>query len=168
MSWADYQPPTAEIPLRIDPETQQPVMGRVRGLNVDDLAILIGNHLEPISKALALYTASKKDVYTASNLHAFVIQTASEFPGLIAEVISLAADEPSLKGKKIAMGVQIAALNEIFKLTLEELGGLGNLSLVVANLAKGVLSEYPSLRGPVANRTQSTDSIGGAEKTSPS
>lgn len=160
MSWADYQPPTAEVPLGGG------ATGKVRGLNVDDLSVLITNHLEPISKAVALYAKSKKDVYTTANLHAFVISTASEFPGLISEVISLAADEPALKDKKIAMGVQIAALNEILKLTLEELGGLGNLSLVVANLAKGVLREYPNLRGPApASETPSPDSIGDAGKT---
>lgn len=160
MSWADYQPPTADVPLG------NGVTGTVRGLNVDDLSVLLTNHLEPISKAVALYAQSKKDIYTKANLHAFVISTASEFPGLISEVISLAADEPALKGKKIAMGVQIAALNEIVRLTLEELGGLGNLSLVVANLAKGVLSEYPNLRRPAQpNEAPSPISIGGAEKT---
>lgn len=159
MSWADYQPPTAEVPLGSG------ATGRVRGLNVDDLSSLITNHLEAISKAVALYAASKRDVYTSANLHAFVIQTASQFPGLVSEVISLAADEPSLKGKKIALGVQIAALNEIAKLTLEELGGLGNLSLVLANLAKGALSEYPTLREPAKTTERSPDSIGGAERT---
>lgn len=159
MSWADYQPPTAEVPLGGG------ATGRVRGLNVDDLAVLVTNHLPAISKAVALYAASKKDVYSTANLHAFVIQTASQFPGLVSEVISLAADEPSVAKKKIALGVQVAALNEIAKLTLEELGGLGNLSLVLANLAKGALSEYPSLREP-ANMTEwSPGSIGGAGKT---
>lgn len=160
MSWADYQPPTATVPLGGD------ATGQVRGLNVDDLSILITNHLPAISKALALYAASKKDVYSTANLQAFIIQTVSQFPGLVSEVISLAADEASLKGKKIALGVQIAAMNEIAKLTLEELGGLGNLSLVLANLAKGALSEYPSLREPAMTITErSADSIGGAEKT---
>lgn len=159
MSWADYQPPTAEVPLGGGKT------GRVRGLNVDDLSTLITNHLEQISKAVALYTASKKDVYTKANLHAFVIQTASQFPGLVSEVISLAADEPSLNGKKIALGVQLAALNEIARLTLEEIGGLGNLSLVLGNLAKGALSEYPNLREPATSTAQSPNSIGGAEKT---
>lgn len=158
MSWTDYTSPTAEIPLG------QGKTGTVRGLNVDDIAILLTNHLEPISKAVALYAASKKDVFSTKNLHSFVIATASEFPTLIAEVISLAADEPSLKDKKIAMGVQIAALNEIIRLTLEELGGLGNLSLVVANLAKGVLREYPTLR-PAEKGAPSLNSIGESAKT---
>jgi hypothetical protein len=159
MSWADYQPPTAEVPLGGGAK------GRVRGLNVDDLSSLVTNHLESISKAVALYAASKKDVYSTKNLHAFIIQTASQFPGLVSEVISLAADEPSLKGKKIALGVQIAALNEIARLTLEELGGLGNLSLVLVNLAKGALSEYPNLRAPATTTKRSPASIGDAEKT---
>lgn len=160
MSWADYQPPTAEVPLGGG------ATGTVRGLNVDDLSILIANHLEPISHAVALYAKSQKDVYSKANLHAFVISTASQFPGLISEVISLAADEPALKTRKIAMGVQIAALNEIVRLTLEELGGLGNLSLVLANLAKGVLREYPNLRGPaIESGTSSGTSIGESERT---
>lgn len=160
MSWADYQPPTAEVPLGGGAK------GRVRGLNVDDLSTLLSTHLEPIAQATALYAASKKDVYTTANLHAFVISVARQFPTLVSEVISLAADEPSLREKKIAMGVQIAAMNEIVRLTLEELGGLGNLSLVVANLAKGALSEYP-MRGPAqGSETTSPASIGDAGKTS--
>lgn len=159
MSWADYQPPSAEVPLGGGAK------GRVRGLNVDDLSALVTNHLEPISHAVALYAKSKKDVYSKANLHAFVISCASQFPGLVSEVISLAADEPSLREKKIALSVQIAALNEIVRLTIEELGGLGNLSLVLGNLAKGVL-ENQALREPAtAAGTSSPDSIGGAEKT---
>lgn len=159
MSWTDYKAPTAEIPLG------NGATGAVRGLNADDLAILITNHLEPISKAVALYAAQKRDQFSTANLHAFVIQTASEFPGLVSEVISLAADEPSIRGKKIALGVQIAALNEIVKLTLVELGGLGNLTLVLANLAKGALSGY-QVPGPVGeSATTSQGSIGESAKT---
>lgn len=158
MSWTDYQPPRAEIPLGGGKT------GSVRGLNSDDLAILVTNHLEAISKAVALYAASKRDVYSTKNLHSFVISVATEFPGLLMEVISLGADEPSLKEKKVALGVQIPALQEIIRLTLEELGGLGNLSLVLGNLAKGVLSEYPNLRGP-AQETTSQSSIGESAKT---
>lgn len=156
MSWTDYEAPSVEIPLGNDKT------GKVRGLNVDDLAILITNHLQPISEALALYSASRKDIYSSRNLHSFVISTASQFPVLISEVISLAADEPSLRGKKLAMGVQVAALDAILKLTLDEVGGLGNLSLVLANLAKGVLSEYPQMAAPEpANETPSPNGIGG-------
>lgn len=160
MSWADYQPPTAEVPLG------NGATGTVRGLNVDDLSALITNHLEPISEAVALYAKSKKDVYTQANLHSFVVSTAKQFPGLVSEVISLAADEPSLKGKKIGLGVQMSAIDSILKLTLEEMGGLGNLSLVLASLAKGVLSGLPG-REPAENETPSQTSIGDAAKTSP-
>lgn len=159
MSWTDYKAPTAQIPLG------NGTTGEVRGLNADDLAVLITNHLEPISKAVALYAAQKRDQFSTANLHAFVIQTASEFPGLVSEVISLAADEPAVREKKIALGVQIAALNEILKLTLEEVGGLGNLTLVLANLAKGALSGY-QVPGPANQGAEaSQDGIGGSEKT---
>lgn len=159
MSWADYRPPTAEIPLGGG------MTGTVRGLNMDDLSVLISNHLEPIAEATALYAKSKKDVYTSKNLHAFAISVAKEFPGLVSEVISLGADEPSLKSRPIAFGVQMSALNEIIRLTLDEMGGLGNLSLVIANLAKGVLGEYPTMRGPAQSETPSPASIGAVEKT---
>ena len=160
MSWTDYAAPTADIPLGGD------ATGRVRGLNLDDISILVTDHLPAITKAVTLYAASKGDVYTKTNIHAFVIQVASEFPTLLSEVISLAADEPALKGRKIAMGVQIAALTEIVRLTLEELGGLGNLSLVVANLAKGVLSGQEVMRTPATEvRTSSLGSFGVSEKT---
>jgi len=159
MSWTDYKAPTAEIPLGGG------ATGEVRGLNADDLSILLTNHLEAISKAVALYAAQKRSQFSNANLHAFVIETAREFPALISEVISLAADEPTIKDKKIALGVQLSALSEIVRLTLDEVGGLGNLMLVLANLANGALSEYP-MPGPAQERkTTSRDSIGESEKT---
>lgn len=164
MSWADYKPPSAEVTIGIDPATNEPIIGIVRGLNLDDLSYLISNHLEPISQAVELYAKSKQNVYSTKNLHGFVISCASQFPGLVSEVISRAADEPSLREKKLAMSVQLAALNEIVRLTVEELGGLGNLSLVLGNLAKGVL-ENKALREPANEAgTTSPDSIGAAGK----
>ena len=160
MSWTDYKAPTAEIPLG------NGKTGEVRGLNADDLAVLITNHLEPISKAVKLYADSRKDVFTNKTMQQFIIQSASSFPQLVSEVISIAADEPTLKSKKIALGVQVAALNEIVRLTLEEVGGLGNLSLVLASLAKGVLqAAEPAGDKTAPTATPSPSSIGASEKT---
>lgn len=158
MSWADYQPPSIEVPLG------NGAVGTVRGLNVDDLSALIATHLDTLSEAVALYARSKADVYSQRNLHAFVIAVAKEFPSLISEVISLAADEPTLKGKKLGLGLQVAALDAIVKLTVEEAGGLGNLSLVLGNLAKGALSGMES-KGLAQTETPLPISIGDAEKT---
>ena len=157
MSWTDYRAPTAEIPLGGGNT------GTVRGLNLDDLSTLVSNHLDPIVRAVELYTASQKDVFTKANLHAFVIQLVKEFPALVNEVVALAAEEPTLAHKKIAMGVQIAALDAIVRLTLEEVSGLGNLSLVLANLVKGALGEGPMAE--TLSEIASPVSIGESEKT---
>lgn len=162
MSWTDYEAPTAEIPLGNNKT------GKVRGLNVDDLSILVTHHLQPISQAVALYAQSRQEVFTKASLHGFIVKVAADFPGLLSEVISLAADEPTLKGKKLAMGVQIAAMNEIARLTLEEVGGLGNLSLVLGNLVKGALGggNLPVTPANGAqSETMSPASIGASEKT---
>jgi hypothetical protein len=70
----------------------------------------------------------------------------------------MCADEPSLKGKKMGLGIQISALSAIVKLTLEEAGGLGNLSATLAALVKGALQNASEqLQKPI----QSRGSIGG-------
>ncbi len=162
MSWAEYEPPTTRVPL------SNKQSGIVRGLNLDDMTILVTNHLEPISRAVALYAQSKNDVYSQDHLFQFITLVVQQFPGLVTEIIALAADEPSLRDKKIAAGDQIAALDAIGRLTLEGAGGLGNLSATLLNLAKGALSEYPtmreSLQGMMPAEQKSRSSIGGVGK----
>lgn len=119
---------TAEIPLPGDNPSIH-----VRGLGLEDFSVLITDHLAMITEAAERWAAMRKDVYAKANLQGFILVLARDFPGLMSEVISLAADEPELRGFKLPIGPQMAALTEIARLTLVDAGGLGNLFAVLGS-----------------------------------
>lgn len=131
---SEYQTPRIDVPL----DTSGTVVS-VRGLNLDDLALLLQDHLEPISKAMEMYQRSKNDIFSNSNFQGFVLGILKDFPGLVSEVISIAADEPEARKVKLPLGFQTSAISAVMKLTLEEAGGLGNLFASLAALARGAL-----------------------------
>lgn len=99
----------------------------VRGLNLDDFAALLPNHFEAVSKIAALYAEHKQSVFSSKAIGDFIMSSAVTFPGLVSEVISIAADEPEARDVKLGTSLQITVLTAIVKLTVEEAGGLGNL-----------------------------------------
>lgn len=148
---SEYQTPRIEVPLGQDKVVL------LRGLNLDDFALLLQDHLEPISKAVELYQQSKQDIYTSKNMQGFILAIVKDFPGLVSEVISIAADEPEAKRVKLGLGFQTSAIAAISKLTLEEAGGLGNLFASLAALARGVLQNASEMS---QMQTRSRGSIG--------
>lgn len=105
----------------------------VRGLGLEDFSVLITDHLALITEAAERWAAMRKDVYAKANLQGFILVLARDFPGLVSEVISLAADEPELRDFKMPIGPQMAAMTEIARLTLVDAGGLGNLFAVLGS-----------------------------------
>lgn len=103
----------------------------VRGLTLDDLTFLVQQHLDPIVRAVKMYQESREDILRTGNLQGFVLALARDFPALAAEVISAASDslddETRNVAAKLPISVQIVALTEITRLTVEDAGGLGNL-----------------------------------------
>jgi hypothetical protein len=127
----DYVIPRSRIDLpgaKVDGE--KPFF-EVRGITLDDMTFLINQHLGPITKAVKLYQESREDVLKTGNLQGFVMTLARDFPDLAAEVISAASDSLDDETRKIAktlpISVQIMALSEITRLSLEDAGGLKNL-----------------------------------------
>lgn len=146
----------SEVPL---PGDNPPI--QVRGLGLEDFSVLITDHLALITEAAERWAAMRKDVYAKANLQGFILVLARDFPGLISEVISLAADEPELKGFKLPIGPQMAAMTEIARLTLVDAGGLGNLFAVLGSALRdaGGDSLVESLK-----QQMSQNSIGGFAK----
>ncbi len=147
---SDYQTARTAVPLN-----GKDVM--LRGLNLDDFAVLLQTHLEPITKVVEDYQRHKDSVFTQSNLQSFLLGAAQQFPGLVSEVISIAADEPEARSVKLPVGFQMSAISAISKLTLEEAGGLGNLFASLAALGKGVLQNASEMS---QKQTRSRGSIG--------
>lgn len=155
-----FKPITSSIPL---PGDNPPIT--VRGLGLEDFGLLIENHLAAVTEAAERYAAMKKDIYAKQNLQGFMLVLAREFPSLAAEVISVAADEPELRGFKLPIGPQMAALAEITRLTLMDAGGLGNLLAILGTTLQSVGGDslVESLKPML-----SPGSIGGSAKSATS
>jgi len=127
MQLKDYEIERAKVPL----PGKKGEHFEVRGLCADDLTFLITLHHGPITKALAQYQQARGDVMTKKNLTGFVLTLAQDFPDLVAEVISAASDSLDDATRKVArrlpITTQIVALNEILKLTMQEVDGIKNL-----------------------------------------
>lgn len=133
MALMDHKTTRIEIPLS-DKNSFQ-----VRGLDIDDMTHILANYLPAVSKAAELYKQHQESAFSNANFVNLCGVLATDFPGLTMEVISIAADEPEAKNVKIGLGPQIAALQAIFKLTIEDAGNVGNLFATAAAAAKGVL-----------------------------
>jgi hypothetical protein len=155
----DFKVPTADIPLNKE------ISITVRGLGLDDLSCLVATHLDSISKAAELYNRSKEDIFATANMQGFILTLAKDFPGLVSEVISIAADEPDAKDVKLPFPIQLRALTEISRLTLEDAGGMGNLFATLGSLWKGARDGAGLSR---LTETLSRNSTGESAKMSPS
>jgi hypothetical protein len=127
----DYVIPRSRITLPGKAVDGEKPFFEVRGITLDDMTFLIGQHLGPITRALKLYQESREDIMAKGNLQGFVMTLARDFPDLGAEVISAASDSLDDETRKVAkqlpIATQVHALSEIVRLSLEDAGGLGNL-----------------------------------------
>lgn len=139
-AWTDYKIPTTDI------DTGDGEKRPVRGLSLDDMSVLIGNHLDPMMEITALYVQSQKDVLAATNMTDLVMLALRSFPDFVSEVISIVTDTPELRGKRLPAALQMTILSASIKLTVEDAGGLGNLSAMLQN----------AVRAAVANRGEAS------------
>lgn len=136
-----HKAPRIEVPLIGDNTVS------VRGLNLDDFMTIMPQHVEGLSKIAELYAKHKEAVFSSKATTDFLIAVAKDFPGIVMEVISAAADEPEAHKVKLGTGLQLAVLTAIMKLTVEEAGGLGNLFARLRDLGANVLAAQAELRG---------------------
>lgn len=129
-AWTDYKAPTVMIEGG----------GPVRGLSLDDISALIVNHLDTMMQVTTLYIQSQKDITASGNMTDLFLLAAREFPEFVSEVISIVTDTPSLREKRLPVGVQIKIIQATVKLTAEDVGGLGNLSAILQNGVKSAVA----------------------------
>lgn len=158
MTWTDYKVPTVMI------DTGDGQQRPVRGLSLDDMSMLIVNHLDTMMEITTLYIQSQKDVLAVTNMTDLVMVAVRSFPDFVSEVISTVTDTPELRTVKLPAGLQIKIIQATLKLTIEDVGGLGNLSATLQDAVKAAVAG----RGEVSQKLQailSPSSTSGAEKT---
>lgn len=161
MSLSDFQVDT--VPIIRKGQT----LFTVRGLNIEDLTSLTVKNLPAIQEAFKLYNDSKIEVFTQTALNKLILSLTVQLPGLVAEVISQAADEPEAadKARKLPMPLQVLALTEIVNLTFEEVGDLKNLFATLASKVKAVDPDALAAGKSLLTDQLSKGSIGAADET---
>lgn len=158
MTWTDYKVPTIDI------DTGDGKLRPIRGLALEDFSILVSAHLDDMMEIATLYVQSQKDVLAGTNMTDIVMLVSRQFPKVISEVISMVTDTPELKELRLPVGLQIKIIQTSIKLTLEDAGGLGNLTATFQSVVDAAVEG----RGEVSRKLQDTlsqSSIGGAAKT---
>lgn len=97
----------------------------VRGLSLDDVTVLMREHLSDLDQIFELYASTTSQEVLVGETARYAIKLVQEAPGLVANVIALASDEPHQadRARTLSIPVQVDALEKIFLLTFEEAGG---------------------------------------------
>lgn len=131
MTRARYVAPTISIPLGGE---NQPLP--VRGLGLQEIAILIREHMPDLEGIVEMVMATED--WRDLNLGPLAGSLVSQAPGLAANIIALSAGEPDFAADVMTMpiGVQAKLLNAISQLTFEDVGGIKNGLGVIMGLLK--------------------------------
>lgn len=159
MSLKDYSPPRKDI-------AAGSVTLSVRGLNLDDVALLMGAHAEKMIGSFFAFEKMAKDSPTADALMAKSIMTlVFEAPAVAADIIALACDEPDSapEARKLPFPAQVTALTEVGRLTFEASGGLGNFLAALKGIGAGLGIQMPD---PMERLRPSVPPISGDGKPS--
>lgn len=117
MALSDYQPLTETVQLRGTSVT-------VRGINLEDVSVLINEHFSDADKIFSLYDEASGSGQ-ADIAAAVIVRLIQQAPSLAAHLISLASDEPENRehARKLSLIHQVELLKTIANLTFEEAGG---------------------------------------------
>lgn len=133
MALADYTPPRLAVPFKGGEFS-------VRGLALDDLALLMRNHYSDINALVDVFAKDTTEEQPVAAITKHAVALIKEAPGLVANLIAIACDEPDAvdNARKLMMPVQVRAIETIAKLTFEEAGGPKKFMESLANLLRGM------------------------------
>lgn len=139
MSIHDYKPATAEVEFKGGTLS-------VRGLALDDVAVLMRSHLHDLDKLIDIYRNKVDDSAAIASAAQYMIALGREAPGLVANIIALACDDgdnvPAYR--KLSMPVMVRATDTIIRLTFEEAGG-------PKKFAESLMEIFRGMRAPKAD-----------------
>lgn len=131
-------------------------------LNVGDIIALFIGHRAQVEGIFETYRQNKGEDFD------ILISLAVTVPELVAEIIARGAGEPDdlaiAKARQLDFATQLLALEKIGLLTVESVGGLGNLAMLVERLSASVKGSM-ALSGSLP-QSSSTDSAKSAPSSS--
>lgn len=103
------------------------ILVEVRGLNLDDVTLLVRNHLADFQMLWKLYDPVNQKLLpnSADGIDQMIFGLLSNAPETAAKLIAIASDEPGEtdKARRLPMPLQMKILIEVVKLTFEDVGG---------------------------------------------
>jgi hypothetical protein len=125
----------------------------LRGLNVNDVSILLDAHRPMIEQMVGLMNDMEQGTSLESRVDRLIVESIQRAPDLVAGIICLAADEPDAadQAKSLPFAVQVEALVHVFTLTFQETGGLGNFLAVLRRVLDGAKALKPLQASPIHN-----------------
>lgn len=129
MSIHDYKPAKAEVVFKGGSFA-------VRGLALDDVAVLMRSHLTDLNALMNIYDSTGSDAVKTNAMAKYALKLVQEAPGLVANLIAIAADEPNEVDlfRALSMPLQLRAIEKIGELTFVEAGGPKNFIESLINL----------------------------------
>jgi hypothetical protein len=123
----------------------------VRGLSTSDLSIAIKTHRESLEKLFGFAEGKLEDGQGVAD---FGFELLDQFPDLIADLIALAADKPDLgtQIKKLPAPVQLKLAEAVYRMTIEDTGGLQDFLHQVFTLVRAMRSQMPSMSSQQVNK----------------
>ena len=122
----------------------------VTGLSLNDFATLLKNHLSEMDRVFDLIGGGMD--LQSGNMEAVASTLLSEAPGLVANIIAVAAGEPgsSTQAARLPFPVQLQTLVEIGRMTFEETGGVKkSLAILMELMGRiGMEAKNPTLESP--------------------
>jgi hypothetical protein len=131
MALIEYTPERRDIKAR-----EGQVLGQVQGLSLEHVAVLVREHLPDLEALFELFQTGDVESLEAQDWLKLAMPIITQAPGLAANMIALAADEPgsAQKVQTWPLGVQLMALVDIFDLTVAEVGSVKKAMEMVAAL----------------------------------
>lgn len=141
MSLADYQPITTVVEIK---SANGPIKVTVSGIGADDLTKIFNGCFPEIQIAFALWQKTMDKRFSEIGFFNTLI---NKTPALVAEIISVGSGEPDQRAAaaKLPIGAQVLLMKEIYRMTLEDVGGLKNL-LAILGMVRDELPNLASLQ----------------------
>ena len=131
MSLHDFTPERVAIKHK-----GKPLM-EVRGSNLEDLAYLVREHLEDLRTLQTRATGAQAEIFSRLNQDGFLLKVLTDLPVIASEIIARAADAEeggAANIRRLPLGTQILAMQEILRMTLEDVGGPNGLSAILQRM----------------------------------
>jgi hypothetical protein len=146
-----YSIRTGRVPLGKDNDFE------VRALTFPDLTAMVTNNMPALIAILSKYQEARDDVFSKQNVMQLATMVARDFPNLATEIISNCihgepvTDETRQKVALLPAPIQMMALVEISRITVEEAGGLGNLMADFRQRVQDAMAAGQSDPSPIQN-----------------